>query len=51
QIPFGLQFGYGVGLQINLGFGGFQLPAIRLDYGWSAWNPGGKFYFRLGFPF
>jgi outer membrane protein insertion porin family len=50
-IPFGMQFGYGIGAQINLGFGGFQLPAIRLDYGWSAWNPGGKFYFRLGFPF
>ncbi len=51
RIPFGLQFGYGLGLQVNLGFGGIQLPAIRLDYGWSAWNPGGKFYFRLGFPF
>jgi outer membrane protein insertion porin family len=51
KIPFGVQFGYGLGVQINLGFGGFQLPAIRLDYGWSAWNPGGKFYFRLGFPF
>jgi outer membrane protein insertion porin family len=51
RIPFGVQFGYGLGVQINLGFGGFQLPAIRLDYGWSAWNPGGKFYFRLGFPF
>ncbi len=51
RIPFGMQFGYGLGLQINLGFGGIQLPAIRLDYGWSAWNPGGKFYFRLGFPF
>ncbi len=50
-LPFGLQLGYGVGAQINLGFGGIQLPAIRLDYGWSAWNPGGKFYFRLGFPF
>ena len=47
----GIQFGYGLGLQINLGFGGLQLPAIRLDYGWSALNPGGRFYFRLGFPF
>ena len=47
----GIQFGYGIGAQINLGFGGFQLPAIRLDYGWSALNPGGRFYFRLGFPF
>ncbi|MFN3267220.1 MAG: BamA/TamA family outer membrane protein, partial [Deinococcales bacterium] len=51
KIPFGIQFGYGLGIQINLGFGGFQLPAIRLDYGWSAINPGGRFYFRLGFPF
>ena len=47
----GIQFGYGVGAQINLGFGGFQLPAIRLDYGFSVINPGGRFYFRLGFPF
>ncbi len=47
----GIQFGYGIGAQINLGFGGFQLPAIRLDYGFSALNPGGRFYFRLGFPF
>lgn len=47
----GIQFGYGIGAQVNLGFGGFQLPAIRLDYGWSALNPGGRFYFRLGFPF
>ena len=47
----GIQFGYGIGAQVNLGFGGFQLPAIRLDYGWSAINPGGRFYFRLGFPF
>ncbi len=51
RIPFGIQVGYGLGIQINLGFGGIQLPAIRLDYGWSPWNPGGKFYFRLGFPF
>jgi outer membrane protein insertion porin family len=47
----GIQFGYGLGVQINLGFGQLQLPAIRLDYGWSAFNPGGRFYFRLGFPF
>jgi outer membrane protein insertion porin family len=47
----GIQFGYGLGLQINLGFGGVRLPAIRLDYGFSQWNPSGRFYFRLGFPF
>ena len=48
---FGVQVGYGLGVQINLGIGGIQLPAIRFDYGWSYLNPGGKFYFRLGFPF
>jgi outer membrane protein insertion porin family len=47
----GIQFGYGFGVQINLGFGQLQLPAIRLDYGFSPLNPGGRFYFRLGFPF
>ncbi len=51
RIPEGLQFGFGLGVQINLGFGSFQLPAIRLDYAFSPWNPGGKFHFRLGFPF
>jgi outer membrane protein insertion porin family len=51
KIPEGLQFGVGFGVQINLGFGSFQLPAIRLDYAFSPWNPGGKFHFRLGFPF
>jgi outer membrane protein insertion porin family len=51
KIPEGLQFGIGLGIQINLGFGSFQLPAIRLDYAFSPVNPGGKFHFRLGFPF
>ena len=51
KISEGLQFGVGFGVQINLGFGSFQLPAIRLDYAFSPWNPGGKFHFRLGFPF
>lgn len=46
-----IQFGYGLGVQINLGIGSFQLPAIRFDYGFSPYNPGGKFYFRLGYPF
>ncbi|HEX2865343.1 MAG TPA: BamA/TamA family outer membrane protein, partial [Deinococcales bacterium] len=50
-IPDGPIVGYGLGLQINLGFGAFQLPAIRFDYGFSNWNPTGKFSFRLGFPF
>ena len=38
----------GIGVQLNLGFGGFNLPPIRLDYGFSERNPGGKFSFRLG---
>lgn len=38
----------GVGIQLNLGFGGIGLPPIRLDYGFSERNPAGVFGFRLG---
>lgn len=51
RIGEGIQFGYGLGVQLNLGIGSFQLPALRFDYGFSPYNPGGKFYFRLGYPF
>jgi outer membrane protein insertion porin family len=40
--------GVGAGLQLNLGFGGFALPPLRLDYGFSQRNPAGKLSFRLG---
>jgi outer membrane protein insertion porin family len=38
----------GVGVQINLGFAGVALPAIRFDYGFSERNPTGVFNFRIG---
>lgn len=41
----------GVGLQINVGFGGGLLAPIRLDYGFSERNPSGVFGFRLGYVF
>ena len=40
--------GGGVGVQVNLGLGGFIFPAIRMDYSFSAANPTGIFKFRLG---
>lgn len=40
--------GAGVGLQVNLGFGGVLLPALRFDYGFSERNPTGEFRFRVG---
>lgn len=40
--------GAGVGVQINLGFGGVLLPALRFDYGFSERNPTGEFRFRVG---
>jgi len=48
--PYGapLFAGYGVGVQLNLGFGGVVLPALRFDYGFSQRNPGGEFRFRVG---
>ena len=41
----------GVGVQLNLGFGGFALPPLRFDYGFSEINPRGVFSFRLGAVF
>jgi outer membrane protein insertion porin family len=38
----------GAGVQVNLGFGGVSLPALRFDYGFSARNPSGVFSFRVG---
>ena len=38
-------------MQINLGFGGVSLPALRFDYGFSERNPGGVFAFRVGAVF
>lgn len=40
--------GAGIGVQVNLGFGGVVLPAIRLDYGISERNRSGVFSVRLG---
>ena len=41
----------GVGVQINLGFSGVALPALRFDYGFSERNPTGVFSFRIGSVF
>lgn len=38
----------GVGVQVNLGFGGVALPPLRMDYAFSERNPAGVFSFRLG---
>jgi len=43
-----LHAGFGVGVQLNLGYGAVQFPAIRLDYGFSSANPGGVLHFRIG---
>ena len=40
--------GAGIGVQVNLGFSGVLLPALRLDYGFSQRNPSGVFSFRIG---
>lgn len=45
---FNLNYGFGAGLQLDLGFGGARLPSLRFDYGYSPQNGSGKFYFRLG---
>ncbi len=45
---FAMHFGYGVGVQVNLGIGSFLLPALRFDYAFSPENPRGRFFFRLG---
>ena len=47
-----LLFSAGVGVQLNIGFGGaLALPPLRFDYGFSPANPTGTFGFRLGFNF
>lgn len=38
----------GVGVQVNLGFGGVLLPAVRLDYAFSERHRAGVFGFRIG---
>ena len=43
-----LHAGFGLGVQLNLGYGAVQFPAIRLDYGFSSANPGGVLHFRIG---
>jgi len=43
--------GAGIGLQVDLGFGGVALPPLRFDYGFSERNPGGVFAFRIGTVF
>ncbi len=40
--------GAGVGVQVNLGFGGVILPAVRMDYAFSERHPRGVFSFRVG---
>ncbi|MFA5551122.1 MAG: POTRA domain-containing protein [Trueperaceae bacterium] len=40
--------GAGIGVQVNLGFSGVVLPAIRLDYAFSERHPRGVFSFRVG---
>ncbi len=40
--------GAGLGVQVNLGFAGIVLPAIRLDYAFSERHPTGVFAFRVG---
>jgi outer membrane protein insertion porin family len=41
----------GVGVQVDLGFGGVALPPLRFDYGFSERNRGGVFSFRIGTVF
>lgn len=38
----------GIGVQVDLGFGGVALPPLRFDYGFSERNPSGVFAFRIG---
>lgn len=39
---------FGAGVEFDLNLGGLGLPAIRLDYGFSAEEPTGYFKFRIG---
>jgi len=43
-----LRLGFGFGLQLNLGYGAVQFPALRIDYGFSVENPRGMLHFRIG---
>jgi outer membrane protein insertion porin family len=45
---FDLKAGYGLGVQLNLGYGSILLPALRFDYGFSGAHPTGVFHFRIG---
>ncbi len=45
---FELKTGYGLGVQLNLGYGSVLLPALRFDYGFSSDHPTGVFHFRIG---
>jgi outer membrane protein insertion porin family len=47
----GVQFGYGLGAQINLQLGAFTLPPLGFYYGWSPANPSGRFHFVFSFRF
>ena len=40
--------GWGIGVQLNLGYGAVQFPAIRFDYGFSSLHPDGVLHFRIG---
>jgi outer membrane protein insertion porin family len=50
-VPTPLFGSVGAGVQINLGFGGVSLPALRFDYGFSERHPTGVFAFRVGAVF
>lgn len=41
----------GLGVQVNLGFSGVMLPALRFDYAFSERHPAGEFRFRVGSVF
>jgi outer membrane protein insertion porin family len=47
----GVQFGYGLGAQLNLQLGVFALPPFGFYYAWSSTNPSGKFHFVFSFRF
>jgi outer membrane protein insertion porin family len=47
----GVQFGYGLGAQINLQLGALTLPPLGFYYGWSPANPSGRFHFVFSFRF